>query len=856
MNKRLLFIIAIIVMAMGSLQAAQVGEAAARQVADQFFAARATRIAARPGQAPLRLAYKAEQGRFYIYDHGVNGGFVVVAGDDRLPQVLGYGEKGDFSAAVLPPAVQYWLDEMNRQIAFLQSHSDVAAHRPAPRETAVAPLLSTRWDQGAPYNDMCPVYIDGNGNTFRAVTGCVATAAAQVMNYYQWPDVGTGSHSYYCNVNEMTPTTLSADFSQSVYRWDLMLDDYDENSSAESCEAVAKLMSDVGIAVDMGYGSSSGANENVALRSLRRYFKYNDHCYILNRDLYSAEEWDQFLVDEISAGRPVFYTGYAISGNESGGHAFVLDGYDNNGYFHVNWGWGGSYDNYFLVSYLAPSATNNFKYMQDGFFGLVPAPRDAEVERVLYIRSLLVPQTTSAQLGTTVRFMMDDFRAEGNALDTAGYDEYNGRKHYYAMIPLSLSVVDRNGVERQHKHFNYKQSLDDSHWSSGESVDLNLLNSFEDGEYKVKLIASSDGGATYDDPVRDFSGKEIYAKMIVREGIAYLSDCFLANTYTLESYRLPNSITVNETFDIEVDLTYNTWWDEEGPTGNVYLSIMRDGNELAASDLCEVQVTSNTVKTYQIQITAPAQWGNYDLVLKDESGNEMMSIEGWYDSYPARTPIFVLPICEALVEDFESMTANSSTNDKNVQGQFATWSFTKCGVRSPGEGRCNGTNSVMMKKPSALYTTQSIQHNFLLAQATFFNPAASAAKYTLEYSYDDGANWQKASTVNHQDAAEVPEKSVTVGRWLLNLNTSKPVTFRIAMTGGGTAATYVDDVTLYYLDTIGDVNMDGEVNIADINAVIDIIQNSDMLSAADVNGDGEINIADVNALIELILQAN
>ena len=854
MNKRLLFVIAVMMMAMGSLQAARVSESTARQVADQFFAASATRLAAHSGQATLRLAYTAEQERFYIYDRGASGGFVVVAGDDRLPQVLGYGEKGDFSSSELPPAVQYWLDEMNRQIAFLQTHSGVKAYRPAPRETAVAPLMSTRWDQGAPYNDFCPVYIDSNGNSNRAVTGCVATAAAQIMNYHQWPDVGTGSHSYYCNVNDMTPTTLSADFSQSVYRWDLMLDDYDTSSSPESCEAVARLMSDVGISMDMGYGSSSGASEHVAMQSLKRYFKYNDKCYILNRDLYSAEEWDQFLVDEINAGRPVLYCGYAVSAEGMGGHAFVLDGYDAKGYFHVNWGWGGSYDSYFLVSYLAPTTSNNFQYMQDGIFGLVPAPRAGEVKDVLYLRSQLVPETTSALLGTSVRLMLEGFRAEGNALDTAGYDEYNGRKHYYAVIPLSLSVIDKNGNERQYKRFTHKQSLDDDHWSSGESIYLSLLNSLEDGEYQVKLIASSDDGETYGDAVHDYSGKDVYVKMTVRDGVAYLSDCFLSNTYTLESYDLPSSIMVNEPFDVDVYMEYDTWGDQEGPTGNVYLSILKDGTEeVATSELYTVQMPSNTVTKYQMQIKAPAQWGNYDLVLKDESGNEMFIVEGWYKSRPARTPIFVLPVCDALIEDFESMTANSSTSDKNVQGEFATWSFTKCGVRSPGEGRCNGNNSVMMKKPSALYTTQSLQHNFLLVQATFFNPAAAAAKYTLEYSFDGGASWQKASTIDHLDAADVPEKSVTIARWFMNLNTSKPVTFRVAMTGGSTAATYVDDIALYYLDTVGDVNMDGEINIADVNAVIDVIQVGGEMPVADVNGDGEINVADINALIDIIL---
>ena len=835
------------------MQAGPVNETAARQVADQFFSQNKPRFTAQSGTMATRLAYTAENDRFYVFDRGVHGGFVIVAGDDRLPQVLAYGDNGDFAGATLPPEVKYWMDEMNRQIAYLQSHGEALAHQPIKRATEVAPLLTTQWDQGEPYNNYCPTYTLPNGNINRAVTGCVATATAQVMNYYQWPDVGVGSHSYTCNVNNMTVTELSADYSQSVYRWDLMLDRYDAGSSAESCDAVARLMSDVGISMDMGYGSSSGASEYAASQALVRYFKYTDKCYWLNRDYYSADEWDDLMVDELSRQRPVMYCGYAFDG----GHAFVLDGVDTDGYYHVNWGWGGSYDGYFLVSVLAPTSGMDFKYMQDGLFGLVPRDRADEVEEVLYIRSQLIPVTATARLGQEARFNIDQMVAEGNALDTAGYhQDQNGRKRYYALIPMSLDIYDNDGVKCNSLQFNVTHYLNG--WGpSGQLVDMPLPETINDGEYQVKLAYSVEEGDPCDQPVCDFSGKEVYVKMIVHDGTAYFSDCFLYNTYSLESLTVQPGVTIGRPFDVSVSLSYNhPWGSSEGPLGNVYLSILKDGQEVASSELYEVQISEGSTKTLNMHMTAPEQWGRYDIILLDESGNQVVKFDLWQGVIEdAPTSFFVLPVCQSVTEDFESMTANSSTSDKDVQGNFTTWTFYKSGVRAPGEGLCNGTNSVMMKKPSTITSTQPLYHDFFLAQASFFNPSSSLAKYALEYSLSGGSPWTRVNTIDSLEVAEVPAKSELLATWVLDLPASQPTYFRIVMLAGGTAATYVDDVIFYFTDLGGDVNGDGEVNIADVDAIINVILygTDSVKEAADVNSDGEVNIADVDAVIKIIL---
>jgi len=217
---------------------------------------------------------------------------------------------------------------------------------------------------------------------------------------------------------------------------------------------------------------------------------------------------------------------------------------------------------------------------------------------------------------------------------------------------------------------------------------------------------------------------------------------------------------------------------------------------------------------------------------------------------------------QSIVEDFELMTANSSTSDKDVQGNFATWSFTKSGVRAPGEEKANGTNSVLMKLPSQFYSTSPVYYNFYQASAMVFNSSVYTAKYSLEYSTDGGTTWTKVTAASGSDAAEVAAQSNATIYWPLDLTNTDASLFRVAMVGGNkSASTYVDDFTLYYTGEAGggdggltgDVNGDGEVTIADVNAIIDLILSGGYTTAADVNSDGEVTIADVNAVVDIIL---
>ena len=840
----------------GNLWAAPVSEADAYQVATRFFSARASRPMANVGQPAARLAYTAEQGRFYVYDRGSQNGFVVVAGDDRLPQVLGYSTDATFSPIDIPLAMQDWMAEMNREIAYLQTHSTAAVHQPIKRATPVGPLLTTRWDQDWPYNNLCPTYVIGN-SVKRSVTGCVATAMAQIMKYHEWPLRGTGYHSYHCNVNDTDPVTLSVDYSQSVYEWDKMLDEYSEGSSEESCYAVAKLMSDAGISINMGYGSSSGAQEVDVLTALTNYFGYSDRHYLLERDLYAADEWDQLLADEIAAGRPILYCGYSYSQNSLGGHAFVFDGVDADGLFHVNWGWGGNGDGFFMVSLLAPGSGYNFKYGQDAIFGVVPADAADQVAGVLFVRGLLDVDKYSVPRGEKVGVRFSEVYAEGNLLEVVGADGMGYWQSEYDMIPMELRVFDQDGQQVQSSRFSHKVYIDG--WGPESPViEFTPDASLADGEYTVKIAYSAQKDDNCDAWVRDDYGNDAYCKMRLSDDMVYMSNCFLSGTYLLESMHLGGRFHVDETIDVDVTLAYPRQWGSVqsglGPKGDIHLSLRQQGVEVATSEPMSVSVMYDSIATFTLQLHAPSIWGRYQLMVLDDSGRLFVPDGGWLgpEENAGIMDIVVMPVGNELVEDFETMPVSSKTNETDVPGCFTIWSFNKSGVRAPGEGRCNGSNSVMMKKGSTLYTTQPLSHGFYMAQATVFNPSTSAAKYTLEYSFD-GTTWHKAMTIDDLPAAEIPGQSEVMAMWALYLNPNRPVTFRLAMTAGGSAATYLDDIVLCYRDIVGDVNFDGEISIADVNVVADTIIKGAAIPSADVNGDGEINVGDINALIDLML---
>ena len=344
MKRNILFVAALL-LGIAASQAKPVDVAKAQRLGQNYIE---QKLAKNAISLDLTYTVRTESGLATAYVFNFNGGFVVVSADDCYHPILGYSEHGNFNYDKAPDGLLFMLGEVTKEIARcvaenIPTTSDIACQwknleasgilNPEKNIPLVGPLVQTKWDQGAPYNMYVP-----NGWP----TGCVATAMAQLMKYWEWPVQGTGEHSYQWNGQ-----TLTANFGETTYDWANMLDVYTMGVvTPENKEAVAVLMSHCGISVDMMYAfDGSGAFSVDVPIAINNYFSYSDHATYIAKAGYSYNEWIALLKSNIDQHIPLYYSGQG----DDGGHAFICHGYDNDGLFYFNWGWGGSNDSWFLI---------------------------------------------------------------------------------------------------------------------------------------------------------------------------------------------------------------------------------------------------------------------------------------------------------------------------------------------------------------------------------------------------------------------------------------------------------------------------------------------------------------------------
>ena len=346
-----------------NMTAANVDVTAAQAKAVQFLNSQpGGRFMALP--SGMQLAYtevskvKADQADYYVFNAKDGSAFVIVAGDDRAEEILGYGDKA-LDMNRIPSNMQWWLDQYARQMEYLLANPKLEVTTPSQLLTGmltltVSPLLTCKWDQESPYWNQCPTY---GGST--CLTGCVATAMAQVMYYWKYPSQAPALSAYTTSTRHISMAALPA----TTLDWNSMTDTYSNSSSSAAKTAVATLMRYCGQSCKMDYDNAnnggSGAYCEDQLDGMK-LFGYNSGATCIDRDDYSASAWNAKMQEDLAAGRPILYAG---DDSWAGGHAFVVDGYNGSKY-HVNWGWSGDGDGYFALDAFSVDGYTFSSYQQ------------------------------------------------------------------------------------------------------------------------------------------------------------------------------------------------------------------------------------------------------------------------------------------------------------------------------------------------------------------------------------------------------------------------------------------------------------------------------------------------------------
>ena len=472
--------------------AAPVSEAIARGIAERFMQEKVmgSVSTARPAKAPRRGADTQSDVAYYVFNAQQDKGFVIVSGDDRTEAVLGYSTTGHFDADDVPENMRWWLSQYEQELdaidaGLLTIEEDTpGADQPHRASTASVfpPLIKSQWGQRAPFNFQCPT-ISGT----YCVAGCVATAMAQIMYYHQWPSSTSKAIPSYTRGG----TTYNS-LSTTTFNWSAMKDYYPDtetSTTATANAAVARLMRYCGQAVEMTYGTTASNADNYG-EVFVEYFRYSTKARKLMRCDYSYSQWQNFILTELEAKRPVMYGGI----KHSGGHSFICDGYDGKGYYHFNWGWYGNYDGYFRLTSINPSGggtgsavgNNGYALAQDIVIGLEPnTVSTSEKNSVTECYALSTDKTTYTRESSNDPFVIEVRAAYENS-----------------------SLVERTynlgwGVYREDGHTRYQfYGWDDEYTLgycgyAGTTKRLNFGKGFSNGTYYLRPMSRESGNSAW-----------------------------------------------------------------------------------------------------------------------------------------------------------------------------------------------------------------------------------------------------------------------------------------------------------------------------------------------------------------------
>ena len=451
----------------------------------------------------------SSQASYYVFNTVGDHGFVIVSGDDRTTDILGYSDNGKFDPNNVPANMKVWLENYALQIAALDEMGikSSPANAPRPTRNSISPLITSHWDQAGPYWNHCPEFMDvtEEGDTVGelAYTGCVATSMAQIMNYYKLPLM----------CSKLIPSYLVTFYWQEEYGvfetdpldpiffdWDNMRDNYTGAETEAEKDAVAWLMLYAGCAAQMQYGvNASSTSDPYIPTALNEYFNYD--AKLVYRSDYEQAEWEDMIYNELVEGRPMIYNGRAGTG---GGHSFVCDGYAYGDLFHINWGWGGLGDGYFVLSVLNPYAggigsttsLEGYNIDQTAVIGIMPGYSGvpAEVDHRLTVFNMYYTGTRTFERSDDGAFKLNKRRY----IKVTAEDHIDDGTKYLRGIALYDSNDNFVDIIAQTYYGTSYLSITDSWPENQSSVTYPFGQGITSGTYKIVPVSSIPGSNVWD----------------------------------------------------------------------------------------------------------------------------------------------------------------------------------------------------------------------------------------------------------------------------------------------------------------------------------------------------------------------
>ena len=791
----------LLVISTQAIKAESISETEASAIAERFFTSRALgHVVTKKAVHKARMqGATAEKAAYYVFNTTEKNAWVMVAGDDCADQILAYGDEGAWDASNVPSNVQWWLNMYAAQIAALAEAGEGSAVAKAKRvatKRAIRPMLKSKWDQGTPFNNLCPTV-----NQDTCLTGCVATAMAQIMYYHKGPQSVPALPSYTSDIEvpAWNATTLN---------WDAMKDFYTADEKGTSADAVAALMRCCGQAVKMSYGvDASGASAYIA-NAFVNIFKYSPKARNVMHDYVGNEEWEKIIYSELSAKRPVLLAGSKLSG----GHEFVCDGYDGEGLYHINWGWRGSYNGYYQLHVLCPqgggsgsiSGADGYVRALNMLIGIEPntesnAVNGVVVNSVSVTTPSLIRQSFTDNF-TDVQVSCGFYNLMGGQSDCVlGWALYDGDE--------LLQVLDYGGIS----DWGYL-------YGCSYPATLSFGAGIGPGTYRIVPVVSDgdESGPWYPADGSDVTYIEAKIEQVSRtdkggkgltltpKGSADSSSGALETNYTLNYTALTEEANPNKNIEVMLNLTNNGTVD----FGTIYMTV---NGSLATVAATNVKPGESDDVYLHFKVTAT---GSYTLKFytdedcENELGSMVVNVNNAASA--SLTASFI---------SLDDLDRNTYTVDSDIFHMKV---------------RINNTGSSEYRDQIRIRLIRKIENSqYGNLYGVKIEPVSIAAGGSIP--------------------VECEFKELPAGDYYVSVEYYSVSDYAAAAVWGYFHLTGKETVTLLP----GDVNGDGEVNVTDAvalaNYVMGDIPETFYFEAADLNGDEDVNVSDVVALANIVM---